>query len=106
MTSPPNAAPSAQLRSLVRCPKCGSSRVHRSRRRATVDHVLARLGAHIRRCHDCRTRQAWFGVHPVPLSDANSALARLTGLGLIAGGLLACLVGVWWMISRIKAGAG
>jgi len=105
MTSPSTASSPPQRLSLVRCPKCGSSRVRRSRRRTSVDHALARLGAHIRRCHDCRTRRAWFGVHPLPLSDANSALAKLTGLGLIVGGIWACLVGVWWMISRIKAGA-
>ncbi len=96
MTSPSTASSPPQRLSLVRCPKCGSSRVRRSRRRTSVDHALARLGAHIRRCHDCRTRRAWFGVHPLPLSDANSALAKLTQfesdrwwpLGLSCGGMV------------------
>jgi hypothetical protein len=110
MTSSPAAssttARTRPLRPTVHCPTCGSNRVHRSRRRSIYDHFLARLGAHLRRCHDCRTRRAWFGILPLPLWDANSVGAKLTGLSLIGSGLLACLLLVWWMIQRIKIGSG
>jgi predicted RNA-binding Zn-ribbon protein involved in translation (DUF1610 family) len=45
----------------ITCPRCGSTRVHRSRRKNVLDRVLSLLGAQVRRCHDCRSRQAWFG---------------------------------------------
>jgi len=39
---------------LVRhCPKCGSVRVRRSRRRGPLEGLLASMGGEICRCHDC-----------------------------------------------------
>src|SRR5258708_24414106 len=66
MVAPPERAPGGFMtatETYVRhCPKCGSVRVHRSRRRGPLERVLASLGAAICRCHDCCGRQAWFGL--------------------------------------------
>ena len=87
--------------SIVRhCPKCGSVRVHRSRRRGVFEALLDSLGAEIQRCHDCRARRAWFGVTPLRLSGTSGESSSLTSLLLFAAGSLACVVLVWWMISR------
>lgn len=87
------------------CPKCGSIRVHRSRRRGIVEYVLARLGAEICRCHDCRARQAWIGSFPVRISAAAADEPRL-GLALYCAGLLACVLLVWWMVTRYTGLSG
>ena len=89
------------VRSSVRhCPKCGSVRVHRSRRRGPFEVLLAWCGAAICRCHDCCGRQAWFGVSPVPIGNRDpnanpvvSLAIRLTGVGASAALL-------WWMVTR------
>jgi hypothetical protein len=105
MNTPSTAPRTTPAHPPVHCPKCGSNRVRRSRRRSMYDRLLARLGAHLRRCHDCRTRRAWFGIHSLPLWGANSVGAKLTSFSLVGSGLTACLLVVWWMILRIKAGA-
>lgn len=88
-------------RSITRhCPKCGSVRVHRSRRRGLFEALLDSLGADIQRCHDCRTRHAWFGVTPLRLGGTAGEGSSLTSLLLFAAGSIACVLLVWWMISR------
>jgi hypothetical protein len=102
MTAPPVSRP--PHRAVFNCPKCGSARVHRSRRHSILDHVLAGLGAQLRRCHDCRCRYAWFGYYPIPAAD--SAGAKLAARSLLAGGATGCLLALWWVIARTKFGAG
>jgi predicted RNA-binding Zn-ribbon protein involved in translation (DUF1610 family) len=50
----------------IRCPRCGSDRVHRSHRRNVFERLLASAGAQINRCQDCRMRQPWFLGYPLP----------------------------------------
>lgn len=38
------------------CPRCGSTRIHRSRHRTFWERILPVTGAWIRRCHDCDLR--------------------------------------------------
>ena len=87
------------------CPKCGSIRVHRSRRRGITENTLAITGADICRCHDCRARQAWFGSLPIPLSSAAADEPRL-GMLLYASGVVACIWFVWWMVTRYTGISG
>ena len=92
---------SQPAQALVRhCPKCGSVRVHRSRRRGMLDASLNAMGADILRCHDCRARQAWFGVTPLRLRGTQGDGPALTGVVLFATGSVVCVLLIWWMISR------
>jgi hypothetical protein len=38
------------------CLQCGSTRVHRSRRRSPIEYAVALVGWRVKRCHDCKTR--------------------------------------------------
>ena len=99
--------PEPPSRSLAKsCPRCHSERVHRSHRRAALDHVLYALGAEIRRCHDCRYRHASFATFAVPLGDPQNASRRWAGILAIASGLLVCLLFVWWIIRRFTELSG
>lgn len=82
------------------CPKCGSVRVHQSRRKGFFEGLLAWLGGEICRCHDCCCRKAWFGGSPVPIGNRDPeapAWARLLAVG--SGGAVVALL--WWMIDRL-----
>jgi hypothetical protein len=86
---------------LVRhCPKCGSVRVHQSRRRGPIDRVLAALGGAICRCHDCCARQAWFGFSPVPIGNKDPEAPAWAGIALI-GSACAGFALVWWVVTRL-----
>jgi len=93
------------LTRVLHCPKCGSVRVHRSRRRGAIEYVLAACGADVRRCHDCRARQAWFGGLPIRLSSASSDQPRL-GLAIYFAGFIACVAILWLMITRYTGLSG
>jgi hypothetical protein len=85
---------------LVRhCPKCGSIRVHRSRRRGPIEKLLAAMGGAICRCHDCCARQAWFGVSPIPIGNRDPQAPPWAGIVMIGSGC-AGLVLVWWVVTR------
>jgi hypothetical protein len=92
-------------KSTKHCPKCGSVRVHRSRRSGLGEYLLARLGAEVCRCHDCRSRQAWFGANPIRLPEggADGSSWRLA-LGL--AGLAGTVLLVWWMVIRYAGLSG
>ena len=86
---------------LVRhCPKCGSIRVHRSRRRGPIDRLLATMGGAICRCHDCWARQAWFGLSPIPIGNRDPEAPLWAGMVMIGAGC-AGLGLVWWVVTRI-----
>lgn len=82
------------------CPKCGSNRLHRSRRRGLIDGALSRLGGEIRRCHDCGSRRCWFGVDALPLARAGVPEGVRAGGFALCTGVLACLALVWWTVTR------
>ena len=82
------------------CPKCGSVRVHQSRRKGFVERLLVSLGGEICRCHDCCCRKAWFGGSPIPIGNRDPeapAWARL----LVVGSGAAVGAVVWWVIDRL-----
>ena len=88
------------------CPRCGSSRIHRSHRQAVWDRFLYVLGAEIRRCHECRFRHASFVTFTVPLGDPHSAARRWTEILVVGSGFLVCLLFVWWVIRRFTELSG
>ncbi len=85
------------------CPRCGSARVHRSHRKGASDRILGLFGARIRRCHDCRSRQAWFGPLGIPIEHGSAPATFLTQAAVVGGGFLICLLLLWWMISRFSS---
>ena len=89
----------ATYNSVRHCPKCGSVRVHRSRRRGPIEPLIAWMGAEICRCHDCCARKAWFGVSPIPIGNRDPEGSPWSGILLIGmGGAL--LVLIFWAIAR------
>jgi hypothetical protein len=68
------------------CPKCGSVRIHRSRRRGPIESLIAALGAEICRCHDCCLRRAWFGISPIPIGNRDPEGSPWAGLMTIGSG--------------------
>src|SRR5579884_1257390 len=88
------------------CPRCRSSQVQRSHRRAALDYILHALGAEIRRCRDCRLRHASFLRFSLPLGRADSIARLWTEILVMASGFLVCLVFVWWVIRRFTELSG
>jgi hypothetical protein len=63
---------------------------------------MCAIGGEIRRCHDCRARQVWFGSSGFLLRTRG----RLTSAALLGSTFLVCFVFIWWMISRFTELAG
>jgi hypothetical protein len=80
--------------------------VYRSHRRSGFERVLSTIGGEIRRCHDCRTRQAWFRSVGMPIPTEGVTGGRLTSVALLGSTFLVCFLFIWWMISRFTALAG
>jgi len=87
------------------CPRCKSGRVHRSHRKTTLDRILSAIGGEIRRCHDCRARQAWFGGcgFLLPMEGIHGGLESALLLG---AAFLGSFFFIWWVISRFTELAG
>ena len=87
------------------CPKCHSARVHRSHRKNQFDRMMCAFRGEIRRCHDCRSRQIWFGpfAFMLPAEGMPGGFGSLLVLGLT---FLVCFLFIWWMISRFTGLAG
>jgi predicted RNA-binding Zn-ribbon protein involved in translation (DUF1610 family) len=88
------------------CPKCGSVRVRQSRRRGPIEGLLSWFGGEICRCHDCRARQAWFGITPIPIGNRDPQANPWTNIIVFVSGLVACVVLAWWVITRYTAISG
>jgi hypothetical protein len=83
------------------CPKCLSDRVHRSHRRGVVEPLLCTFGAEIRRCHACRSRQAWWGSFAVRVGENGNQVNRLYSAVILGSCFVFCLGIVWWLITRM-----
>lgn len=88
------------------CPRCRSSRVHRSHRRSLADRIWYALGAEIRRCHQCRLRHACFLTFSVPIIEPSASAHRRTARMVLSSGFLVALLFVWWMIRRFTELSG
>ena len=107
MTSSATAKARSQGAQVVRhCAKCGSLRVHRSRRRGPWEEVLTALGAAVCRCHDCRCRHAWFGTTPVPLSKGVADASGWGSSAVFTSAFIACVFLVWWFITNYTGLSG
>ena len=62
--------------------------------------MIAALGGAICRCHDCRSRQAWFGMSPVPIGNVDPEANPWAALVLLACAVLVSLAVVWFLITR------
>ena len=82
------------------CPHCKSGRVHRSHRQGPVDQLLSRLGAELRRCHDCRHRYATFPLFSVPLGMRENEHG-LYSLLLVSSAFTIGLLVVLWVVRRL-----
>jgi hypothetical protein len=68
--------------------------------------VLCAIGGEVRRCHDCRARQIWFGSAAVRLPGDDAAAGRLTSVAVGGSAFVVCFLFIWWMISRFTELAG
>ena len=82
------------------CPNCRSDRLHHSHRRGSLERFLSSVGAHIRRCHVCRSRQAWWGAAAIPLVEQGGGTGRRSSATMICTGLLLCLIFLWYLITH------
>ena len=87
------------------CPSCGAMSVHRSHRKGMTEHLLAIVGAKIRRCHACNARFARLFNSAVYIDDARRALVRGALLLLmLAGATVVVLVMLWFMKKQAAIG--
>jgi len=87
------------------CPNCGALSVHRSHRKGTTEHLLAVVGARMRRCHSCNVRFARLFFSNVYMDDARRALRRLALLLImLVGAGLVILVMLWFMRKQAAIG--
>ncbi len=91
---------------LRHCPKCGSVRVHRSRRRGPIERLFSYLGGQICRCHDCCARQAWFGFSPFPIGNTDPRANPWAGIALFVSACAVCMVLMYWMVFRYTGISG
>jgi hypothetical protein len=66
------------------CLNCGSTRVHRSRRRSPIEYAIALVGWRVKRCHDCKTR----------FLQCGRSLVKATSLKDLGKGLLFAVLAV------------
>lgn len=80
--------------------------MHRSHRKSGLERALCAVGGEIRRCHDCRSRQAWLGSIALPLPTEGVAEGRLRSLTVLWSTFVLCFLFIWWIISRFTELAG
>jgi hypothetical protein len=85
------------------CPKCGSARVHHSRRRGTLEHLLALVGARVQRCHACRVRFVRVLRSTIYMDEARRSLRNSWRLCLVLAGTLLVLIILLWLVNRQSA---
>ena len=84
------------------CPKCGSSRIHRSHRCGVGEHLLALTGLKSRRCHECNVRFVTIGQSVLFRKDIDR-LVRGVSIVALAGVALLLVVGLVVWLSRKEA---
>lgn len=85
------------------CPRCGSDRVYRSRRRDSLERALKIFGLKIRRCHACNLRFTRFGGSVIVISDLRRILRRICQIALAVAGAALVLVAMLWLTTRQAA---
>ena len=82
------------------CPKCGSTRVHRSHRLALAERVASVLGGKIKRCHECNFRFVQIHGSTLLLADFRRVVRKLAWVALIAAALAMVLAVVLWFSGK------
>ena len=85
------------------CPKCGSSRIHRSHRRTLAERLSLLLAAKMKRCHECNFRFVQLYGATLLLSDLQRSVRKLAWTGVIVMALLAVLAIVVWFSNKQAA---
>jgi hypothetical protein len=85
------------------CPKCGSSRIHRSHRRTLAERLGLLLAAKMKRCHECNFRFVQLYGATLLLSDLQRSVRKLAWTGVIVMALLAVLAIVVWFSNKQAA---
>jgi hypothetical protein len=80
--------------------------VHRSHRKSGTERLLSLIGGEIRRCHDCRVRQVWFGALGYCLKTEGVTGGRLRSIAMLGSTFVLCFLFIWWMITRFTELAG
>jgi peptidoglycan/LPS O-acetylase OafA/YrhL len=78
------------------CLQCGSTRVHRSRRRSAIEYAIALAGWRVRRCHDCNTRFLQFGRSLVRASHLKRVGKKLLYAALAAAAVGLVVAAILW----------
>lgn len=81
----------------VTCPQCGSSRVHRSRRRDLFEKSLSILRGRMHRCRECNARYVRFGGSLVRMTDLQRTRQRLFFSFSIAAAVAMILATILWL---------
>jgi transposase-like protein len=84
----------------LNCPKCGSSRVHRSHRRTFGERAGLLLAAKMKRCHECNFRFVQLYGSTLLLSDLQRAVRKLAWTVIIIMALLTVLAIVVWFSNK------
>lgn len=85
------------------CPNCAAPNVHRSHRRGLTEHLLAVVGAHIRRCHSCNVRFARVFSSAVYIDDARRLLRRIALFVLMLLGAALVIATMLWLMRKQAA---
>jgi transposase-like protein len=84
-----------------KCPACGSTNLHASRRRSTIEKLSAFAGLSYFRCHDCKLRFSHYmgGFASHSMHSKYLLLKQRTKEILVASALLTVIVAslVWMM---------
>jgi len=84
----------------ITCPKCGSSRIHRSHRRTFGERLGLLLAAKMKRCHECNFRFVQLYGSTLLLSDLQRAVRKLAWTASVILALLAILAIVLWFSNK------
>lgn len=84
----------------ITCPKCGSSRVHRSHRRTFGERLGLLLAAKMKRCHECNFRFVQLYGSTLLLSDLQRSVRKLAWGAVIIMALLVVLAIVVWFSKK------
>jgi hypothetical protein len=83
-----------------RCPRCGSTQAHRSRRRGLNERLLVLIGGRVRRCSGCGHRYISLGLLTLNAPDSRQVSRSLIWIILTVLGAAAVVVTMLWMTQR------
>ena len=87
-----------------RCPRCGSTQAHRSRRRGFDERLLVLIGGRMRRCDGCGHRYIRLGRVTLNAPDTRQVGRTLTWIILTVLGAALVVVLMVWITQRQAAG--